>query len=173
MANFEIAMGILIKHEGGYISNPSDSGGPTNMGITQMDLAHFYNRPVSIDEIKSLDLDTVKKYYRIRFWEQMKLDSLSSTKIAILLFDQGVLRGPSRVIQDIQHILDLDPDGIMGPDTIEKLNTQNEAWIGIKFLEACQTAYCFLVSAKPTQMEFIIGWMARTHSLLDYLIFSV
>jgi lysozyme family protein len=173
MANFEAAMIVLLRHEGGFSSNPADLGGPTNMGITQGDLAHWYNRPVSIDEIKLLDIETVKKYYRIRFWEQLKLDSLSSTKLATILFDQGVLRGAGRIVQDVQHLLNLDPDGIMGPDTIEKLNVQPELSFGIKLLGQCQLSYCYLVQAKPTQVEFLSGWISRTQSLLDYLLFSV
>jgi lysozyme family protein len=173
MANFDAAMNILLKHEGGFSSNPVDLGGPTNMGITQGDLAHWYNRPVSIDEIKNLDLDTAKKYYRIRFWELLKLDSLSSTKVSTILFDQGVLRGPNRIVQDVQHILNLDPDGIKGPDTIEKINSQGELGLGIKIIESCQLAYCYVVQSKPTQVEFLSGWVSRTHSLLDYLLFSI
>lgn len=173
MSNFDSSFQLLMKHEGGYVNNAQDAGGPTNMGITQGDLASWYNRPVSIDEVKNMSLEQAKGLYRIRFWEHMRLDAISNNKVATLIFDQGVVRGPGRIIQDIQHILKLDPDGIMGPDTIEAINTQNEKQFGIQLIKECQTAYAHLVVIKPTQSDFLIGWLTRTHSLLDYLLFSV
>src|SRR6266403_2792356 len=120
MSNFIKAFEFLLRREGGFVNNPLDMGGPTNMGITQGDLAHFYNRPISIEEVKELKPEIAQTFYRLRFWEHMKLDAVESSKIAVVIFDQGVLRGQHRIIQDIQHILGLDPDGIMGPQTIEE-----------------------------------------------------
>lgn len=173
MANFDAAFEVLIKHEGGFSNKTHDSGGATNHGITQNDLATWYNRPVSIEEVQKLSIDEAKKLYRIWFWEHMKLDSIQNTKLATLIFDQGVLRGSNRIIQDLQHLLKIDSDGIMGPHTIEALNKSDATLIGIKLIEECQLAYAHLVSIKPLQADFIVGWISRTHSLLDYLLFSV
>lgn len=173
MANFDAAFHVVMKHEGGYVNNPMDRGGPTHFGVTQGDLAHWYNRPVSIDEIKNLDIELAKKYYIVKFWDHLKLEAISNNKIATLIFDQGILRGPGRIIQDIQHILKLDPDGIMGPDTIHAINNQQELPFGIKIIEAAQLSLSFIVQGKPSQVEFLAGWISRTHSLLDYLLFSV
>ena len=37
MADFNKAIAIILKHEGGYVNDPDDPGGETNMGITKRD----------------------------------------------------------------------------------------------------------------------------------------
>ena len=35
MAGFEEWVEMVLEHEGGYVDDPNDRGGQTNMGITQ------------------------------------------------------------------------------------------------------------------------------------------
>ena len=172
MSNFEMAFKLLLTHEGGFIDNPQDLGGPTNLGVTQNDLSHFYNRPVTVEEIKNLTQNAAKVFYKIKYWNLMNLDQIENAKIAAILFDQGVLRGPNRMIQDVQHSLGLDPDGIIGPVTISSINQQKEIDMGIKIIKASQLAFAFIVQQRPSQVEFLTGWITRTHSLIDFLLFS-
>ena len=34
MANFDLYFPTLLKHEGGYVNDPKDKGGATNLGVT-------------------------------------------------------------------------------------------------------------------------------------------
>jgi len=34
--NFEKALEMLLKHEGGYVNHPRDPGGETNHGVTRL-----------------------------------------------------------------------------------------------------------------------------------------
>lgn len=172
MANFDLSFEILMRHEGGFTNSKLDMGGPTNMGITQGALAHWYNRPVTVEQIQTLDIETAKLFYKANFWELMKLDSIQNDKLAAIIFDMGVLRGPNRVIQDLQHVLGLDSDGIMGPQTIESINHSVPLNLALRLLQNCELAFVYLVQAKPIQVEFLSGWISRTHSLIDYLLFS-
>ncbi len=45
-ANFERALSLVLKHEGGFADHPADPGGATMMGITQATLAQWRGRPV-------------------------------------------------------------------------------------------------------------------------------
>jgi lysozyme family protein len=169
MSNFDMAFKFLLVHEGGFVNNPIDPGGPTNMGITLRDLSHFYGRAASVDELKNLSQDTAKIIYKLKYWNPINLENVMSSKIAAILFDQGVLRGAGTMIKTVQQILKLEEDGICGPVTIEEINKQQELWFGLSLIKASQLAFVYIVQEKPLQIEFLPGWISRTHSLLDFL----
>ena len=60
MADFNQAVVLTLKHEGGFVDNPADPGGATNMGITQRDLPGV--------DIRNLSTPLAMNYYREHFW---------------------------------------------------------------------------------------------------------
>ena len=42
--NFEIALQALLKHEGGFVNDPRDPGGMTNLGVTKKVWEAFVGR---------------------------------------------------------------------------------------------------------------------------------
>lgn len=170
MANFDQAISVVLRHEGGFVNNPDDPGLITNYGISQVQLSKWRNQPVTPADMIDLTIDQAKALYKTHYWDLLRLDSLKSDLLATLILDMAVLRGPGRVVQDLQSILGIHMDSIMGPVTIETLNVQTEREIGVKFLQACELAFVFIVQGKPTQVEFLAGWISRCHSLLNFLL---
>jgi lysozyme family protein len=59
VADFDVALFITLRFEGGYVNNPSDPGGETNKGIT---MATFQHRPralLGIDRRSNLHRATI------------------------------------------------------------------------------------------------------------------
>jgi lysozyme family protein len=56
MADSKIAIAMTLIHEGGYVDNPADSGGPTNMGITQKDMPG--------QDMRTLKVEKANTYYQ-------------------------------------------------------------------------------------------------------------
>lgn len=94
-ANFEPALSFTLKEEGGYVNNPRDPGGPTNMGITQATLSHELGRHASVADVKAITRATAASIYRKKFWSTIDGDKLEPG-VDLMLFDICVNSGPGR-----------------------------------------------------------------------------
>lgn len=120
--NFPRCLTPILKWEGGYSNDPGDSGGPTNMGITQADLSNWLGRQASIADVKSMTLEIATAIYRKRYWEPLLCDQLP-VSLALMTFNCGVNSGVSRGASFLQRTLNrqnagLDEDGEVGPLTV-------------------------------------------------------
>ena len=50
--NFALALALVLESEGGYVDDPRDPGGATNLGITRATLARWRGRDVSKAEVR-------------------------------------------------------------------------------------------------------------------------
>jgi lysozyme family protein len=46
-SNFDNALGFVLQDEGGFVNDPADPGGMTNLGVTQRVWQAFVGHPVS------------------------------------------------------------------------------------------------------------------------------
>ena len=85
--NFDQAVEIIIKHEGGYIAHPLDPGGETKYGISKKSYPHL--------DIKLLTVEKAKVIYKEDFWNKCEIDKLPE-KVRLMFFDCAVNQGPRR-----------------------------------------------------------------------------
>ena len=114
--NFEKCLKFTLQFEGGFVNNPKDPGGPTNLGVTQATLSNFIGRQATIAEVKALTPATVAPIYKLKFWDHVGGDNLPEG-IDLAVFDFGVHSGPSRGVMGLQRALNLADDGKPGPVT--------------------------------------------------------
>ena len=67
-ANFEACMAEVFKHEGGYVNDPHDPGGETNMGISK--------RSYPKENIRGMTRARAAQIYHKDFWDKLKCDDL-------------------------------------------------------------------------------------------------
>lgn len=170
MANFDEAFDFVIAREGGYVNHPNDPGGPTNFGITLETLAFWRGERVTAEDVKRLTKDEAKMIYQVRYWKQVACDKVNSDKIATLLFDQAVNRGPKTAARMLQKVCGVDDDGVIGPKTLAVINTSLELPLGLAFIKACQNAYVDIALSSKAKSVFLKGWLNRTHHLTCYLL---
>lgn len=169
MSDFTEALKLVLIHEGGYVDHPLDSGGPTRFGITMATLSEYLGRPVSKDDIAHLQTDTVRQIYKKNYWDKMRLDEVKSNKLASVLFDLSVLRGIYVVTRDLQGLLKLKIDGLMGSLTIGALNAfDDDIALCIRLVHASHEALASIVEHNRNQSAFIVGWTKRLNSLVNY-----
>lgn len=112
--NFDKAFEILIDHEGGYVNDPRDPGGETKFGISK--------RSYPAEDIKGLTLERAKAIYRRDFWGVAGCDAVPDA-MKFDLFDMAVNSGPVMAIKTLQRSAGVTPDGLLGPITLQALNS--------------------------------------------------
>lgn len=165
----------LVNVEGGYVDDPSDSGGATNWGVTERVAREFGYRGHMRDLPRELAEEIAKKKY----WDVMSLDDIAplSYKVAYELFDTGYNTGTTRPSTWLQRALnglnnrerlyqDLNVDGRIGPITIsmlraylDKRGLQGEDVL-VRLLNGLQAAfYLELVERREKDEKFLYGWI--------------
>lgn len=169
--NFDTAVRIVLTHEGGYVNNPADRGGATNFGITQRTLDDCRRATPSLPlDVKDLTREEAIEIYRTEYWPPF--NEIGNMETALVLFDQAVLRGTSRVVSFVQVLLGVKPDGTMGPQTLAALNRVAGDEFAFRMLRASHHAYAHIVKTDPSQAQFLEGWEDRLFSLADFIFFG-
>jgi len=167
--SFESALSEVLLAEGGYVDHPNDRGGPTNFGITQKTLSDFLGRDATVDEVKNLDIDTVRKIYKQNYWDRLRLSFIIDSRLSDIIFDQAVNRGTRRVAEQIQRVVGVKQDGVIGPLTLKAINNMDSKKMLLNFIKQSQDAYVSIVTHNPSQLVFLSGWIKRTHKFLDHV----
>ena len=146
--NFDIAVQIVLMHEGGEIDHPDDPGGHTKFGISK--------RSFPNEDIANLTLQRAKDIYRKYYWDMCECDSLTPWA-RLMVFDCAVNQGLSRAIIYLQRTLSVKNDGIIGPKTLAaiKVLTKDE------FLEAYSKLRLNAYTSNPRWGVFGKGWVRR------------
>ena len=108
--NFDRCLTLTLGFEGGYVDNPHDPGGATNLGITRAILAKVRGRPVAKAEVMALTRAEASGIYRRLFWNSIAADTLP-LGVDAALFDLSVNSGPGRAIRALQTALKLPVSG--------------------------------------------------------------
>lgn len=121
--SFDSSLAFVLGFEGGYVNDPRDHGGATNLGITQRTLdtarlAHAgWGLPGDVGSLKRAD---AARIYRADYWDAVRGDDLPPA-VAFLAFDCAVNQGPGRARKWLQGAVGATPDGDMGPKTMEAI----------------------------------------------------
>lgn len=110
---WETAISTTLQFEGGYVNDPNDAGGETNMGISK--------RAYPDVDIKNLTLQTAKNIYYFDYWLRCRCQFMPDA-LSIAVFDFAVNSGIKTAIKKLQMALGVSVDGIVGNQTIGACN---------------------------------------------------
>jgi len=162
VANASIAIQITLGEEGGIqLTNiPGDRGGMTYAGIARNANPGWEGWP-TIDSGGKPSLDAVVAFYKLRYWDPLWGDKITSQGVADAIYDFGVNAGVSRAVTVAQLAIGAVRDGQMGPNTLKAINADNEAHFCAAFADYRLAFYNDIVRRNPEQAKFIRGWTAR------------
>lgn len=170
MSKFDPVFMHILKVEGKEFSHhPDDAGGPTKFGIT-LKAYKAMNPKATAETIQNLTEYDAKVFYLEQFWKPLKCDSIIDDTLRVILFDQAVNRGISRVVKTIQKIIGVKVDGIIGGETLCELNFRKSKPLAFEMLLDAQKHYIDIVKSNPSQIVFLHGWLNRLNSLFSLLI---
>ncbi len=165
----------IIKVEGGYVNDPSDSGGETNWGIT----VAVARRCGYTGAMKDLPREEAHRIYKQEYWLTPKFDEVHkiAPDVAVKLFDIGVNMGTGRAIDFLQRVLnvfnnqqkfypDLVPDKKIGAKTLEALvafksfRRTEGLRVMLEAITCLQGAfYINLAEQRQKDEKFVYGWI--------------
>jgi lysozyme family protein len=154
MNNFKECLNLVLKSEGGWVNNPNDPGGETNLGVTKRVWEEYVGHPVKT--LKDLSKDDVAPLYELKYWRPCYCEVLPRG-LDFVVFSMGVNAGPGRSVKLLQQSIGCVPDGVIGPKTRELISSSNGADIIKKFSETRREYY----RALKTFPIFGKGWLAR------------
>ena len=157
---FEECLARVLKHESGYVNDPLDSGGRTNLGVTQRVWEEFVGHPVSEADMRALTPEKVGKLYKQKYWNSAYCEVLPKG-LDYVVFDFAVNAGTGRSVKTLQQAIGVVADGIIGPRTMAAINGANTKNLVAKFSDARTDFYQGIVARKPDQARFIRGWLNR------------
>ncbi|MBV8336397.1 MAG: hypothetical protein JO358_13330 [Alphaproteobacteria bacterium] len=72
---FDICLAFTLREEGGYVDDPADPGGATNMGITLATYREWSDDPdLGAFQVKDLTLKTARAIYRALYWNPLRAE---------------------------------------------------------------------------------------------------
>lgn len=155
--NWPQCFALVLKNEGGYVDNPADPGGATNLGCTKAVWEQYIGRSVTKDDIKALTPNDVMPLYKAKYWDTIKGDDLPEG-VDYAVFDFAINSGPSRAAKTLQQILGVTPvDGQIGPATLSACEEVNARDVATR---VCEARLAFL-QGLPTFPTFGKGWSNR------------
>jgi len=154
--NWDECFEMVLKHEGGYVNDPRDPGGRTNLGVTQRAWEAYLNRKSSEEEMRKLTPNIVKPFYKAMYWDKIKGDDLPSG-VDYAAFDLAVNSGVGRAAKYLQQIAGVTADGVIGPKSLEAIKSRDPKEMADAL---CDMRMDFL-RRLPTFETYGKGWSRR------------
>ena len=134
------ALPIFLKSEGGFVNNPKDPGGMTNLGVTKAVWEEFVGHPVSEADMRALTPEKVAPMYEQKYWRPCYGEVLPRG-LDFIVFSMAVNAGTGRSVKLLQQSLGCVPDGVIGPRTRGLICESNTATLISKFSESRRDYY--------------------------------
>ena len=130
MADVRKLAPFILKWEGGFVNDPDDLGGATNMGVTigawkSCGYDKDGDGDIDVDDLHLLTReDVVNRVLKPYYWDRWKADSIQDQSVANILVD-WIWASGVHGIKIPQDLLGVIPDGIVGPKTLVAVNSRN------------------------------------------------
>ncbi|TPL06703.1 glycosyl hydrolase 108 family protein [Mesorhizobium sp. B2-4-11] len=158
--NFQRALALVLKSEGGWSDNPADPGGATMKGVTLANFRRYVKADATKAELRKISDAQVATVYRRFYWDAVAGAELPDG-LDYATFDFAVNSGPSRAAKYLQAVAGVTQDGRIGPATLKALAGKPAA---TTINALCDARLAFLKGLK-TWGTFGKGWSSRVASV--------
>ena len=153
---FQACLPIILQSEGGFVDDPDDPGGATNLGITLDTLSSWLGRAATVADVRALTAAEAGQIYLARYYNPAHACDCPAG-VDLMVFDEAVNQGVGRAIQSVQRCAGVAADGVFGPLTKAAVEAMAPAAL-INAIAADRDAH---YRALSTFAHFGKGWLAR------------
>lgn len=157
---FDEAFERLRGHEGGFQNDSRDrgnwTGGQIGSGVCKGTKYGISAAEYPGEDIEHMTLDRAKQLYRRDYWGPAGCDAVPEA-LKFDLFDMAVNSGVRAAVKTLQRAVDETADGILGPLTLQAVQSMPAARLVARFNGA---RLLFLADA-DTWPAFGRGWARR------------
>lgn len=168
MANSSKLVPFILQWEGGFVNDPDDLGGATNMGVTIGTYEAYcrkkgYPKP-TIERLKNLTKEDWAEIFKTMYWDRWKADEIKNQSVANILVD-WVWASGVHGIKRPQKLLGVVADGLVGSKTIAAINAADPR----KLFDAIKADRAKFIDeickARPKNEKYRKGWMNRINAI--------
>lgn len=121
--NRATVLGWIGLSEGGYVNNPKDPGGPTDRGITQKTFdAHNRSKGLPVRPVRGISKELADEIIVENYMTPIRFDDLPAG-LDYSVADFAVNSGVKRAAIELQRIVGVKADGVIGDLTLEAIET--------------------------------------------------
>ena len=170
MADIRVLAPFILSWEGGFVNDPADRGGATNMGVTigtwrQVGYDKDGDGDIDVNDLRELTPhDVIERVLRPHYWNRWKADDIIDQSVANICVDWVWTSGKHGITR-VQRILGVKEDGIVGPKTLHALNGADPHFLFLQILTERRIFLDELVQNNPSQQRFYNGWMRRLNAI--------
>lgn len=171
MANVEKLAPLILKWEGGFVNDPDDLGGATNMGVTigawkSCGYDKDGDGDIDVDDLHLLTReDVINRVLKPHYWDRWKADLIQNQPLANILVD-WVWASGAHGIKIPQRLLGVTVDGIVGPKTIAAVNSRNPREL-FDLIKIARFDFIEDICRKrPANNKFRRGWLNRINDFI-------
>lgn len=169
MADVNKLVPHILKWEGGFINDPDDLGGVTNKGVCFRTYKLYCSRkklPLpTVDDLKGITDEEFSDILKSMYWDACRADKIQSQGVANAIVDWAWHSGTTTAAKEIQKVLGVSSDGIIGNITLSAINSQSPLPLFGK-IKAARIKYIERIcKSRPANQKFYRGWMNRINDL--------
>lgn len=162
----------ILKAEGWdtYTNHPADRGGPTKWGITLQAWRDYNGNPaLSEFAVQGITEAEARLFYHREYIVEPGFNRITDEFLMSLVVDAAVNHGTKQSAKWLQRAVGAKQDGVVGPKTLEAVNSKDSIETALKFLAYRVKFYGYLVTRRPSQAVFAHGWNNRVAKWLERL----
>lgn len=167
MAKSEVLQPFILSWEGGYVNDPADTGGATNKGVTIGTFRQVFGKDKTVADLKAMTETQWHAIFKKYYWDKWKADEIISQSVANMVVD-WVWASGQYGITNVQKLLGVTADGIVGKKTLAALNGREPKKLFREIYAARLAYYNRIIQSSVQRYEKKIGRKSTRQEQLKY-----
>jgi lysozyme family protein len=161
-SNWQAAMAVELRFEGGKVDDPRDPGGRTNEGVIQRVFsAYLQKKGQPVRDVYTMTPAERDEIYMQQYGWKIAFDQLPPG-LDLVILDGAINSGVTQSVKWVQRCLGLTADGQMGDVTLQAV--QNYPDHDALIAAICERRMAFLRALKPWPV-YKKGWTSRVNQV--------